>query len=191
MIRGEKIVLRAIEAADAERCHQWMNDPEVTRFLAMRFPLSMGQEQKWVERERDPNRELEVAIETLDGQHIGNCALGQISAVDRSASLGIVIGDKDYWSQGYGTDAMLALCGFGFVQMNLHRIELHVFAANARAVRCYEKCGFQVEGCLREAGFKHGEYLDILTMAILADEYRTQWPARVSALAAGTAPPEV
>ena len=92
--------------------------------------------------------------------------------------LGIVIGEKDCWGKGYGTDAMLTLCGFGFTQMNLHRIGLRVFPENQRAVTCYEKCGFEHEGRLREAIFKHGEYRDMLLMSILADEFRDKWPER-------------
>ncbi len=178
MIRGERVVLRAIESGDLERCHQWMNDPEVKRFLSMRFPISMVQEKQWVEGERDPNKELHLAIEALEGEHIGNCGLMNRDTISRHAELGIVIGNKEYWSKGYGTDAMLTLCGFGFTQMNLHRICLRVLDVNARGIRCYEKCGFQHEGRLREAEFKHGAYHDMLLMSILADEFREQWPER-------------
>lgn len=178
MIRGEKVLLRAVEEGDAERCHRWINDPEVTQFMSMRFPMSLLQERKWVERERDPNKELSLAIETLDGDHIGNCGLNGISSVDRRAGIGIVIGEKDYWGKGYGTDATLTHCGFGFTQMNLHRIFLHVYEFNTRAICCYEKCGFEHEGCLRQAIFKHGKYNDILVMGILEDEFREKWPER-------------
>lgn len=178
MIRGEKVVLRALDVADAERCHRWINDREVTHFMGARFPLSLLQERKWLEQERDPSRELALAIDTAEGQHIGNCGLHGIHAIDRSAGLGIVIGEKGYWSKGYGTDAIPTLCGFGFSQMNLHRIALRVFAPNARAIACYEKCGFQHEGRYREATYKHGEYHDLLVMAILAQEFREKWPER-------------
>ena len=181
MIRGEKVILRAIELEDLERCHRWMNDPDVTQFLSTRFPLSLQQERKWIEQERDPMRDLALAIETLEGVHIGNCGLHGIHAVDRSAGLGISIGEKSHWSQGYGTDAMLTLCGFGFGQMNLHRIWLYVFDFNARGIRCYEKCGFQHEGRLREAIFRHGKYRDVLVMGILAEEFQQKWPGRLTA----------
>lgn len=178
MIYGEKVRLRAPEPTDAERFYRWINDPAVTHHLGMRFPLSLAAERKWAEQERDPRDELVLVIETLQGEAIGTCALGSISALDRNAGLGISIGEKDYWSQGYGTDAMLTLCGFGFRQMSLHRIWLHVFADNTRAVRCYEKCGFQHEGRLREAVFRHGGWHDLLVMALLEEEYRDKWPQR-------------
>jgi RimJ/RimL family protein N-acetyltransferase len=174
MIRGEKVVLRALEATDAERCHAWINDPEVTQFLTMRFPVSLLAEERWASRERDPLKELELAIETTEGVHIGNCSLGGAASVDRAGGLGIMIGDKQYWGQGYGTDTMLTLCGFGFSEMNLHRIFLHVYEFNPRAIACYEKCGFQHEGRLREALFRNGAYHDILVMGLLEDEFRAR-----------------
>jgi RimJ/RimL family protein N-acetyltransferase len=178
MIRGEKVVLRALEATDAERCHAWINDPEVTQFLHMRYPVSLMAEEKWVSQERDPLKELELAIEIAQGVHIGNCALRGAGAVDRSAELGIVIGEKQCWGRGYGTDAMLTLCAFGFNEMNLHRIHLSVYEFNPRAIACYEKCGFQHEARLRQAFFRKGAYHDILVMGILEDEFRAKWPGR-------------
>ena len=54
MIRGESVVLRALAPEDAQRCYRWINDPEVTKFMNMRFPLSLAAEEKWVAQERDP-----------------------------------------------------------------------------------------------------------------------------------------
>jgi len=178
MIKGDKLALRAIEPEDAQRCHRWINDPEVTQFLTMRFPISMLAERKWTEREQDYTREFNLAIETLEGEHIGNCGMHRVDTVNSTAELGILIGEKSFWGQGYGTDAMLTLCAFGFCQMNLNRISLHVYDFNTRGIRCYEKCGFQHEGKLREALFRHGKYCDILVMSILADEYKAMWPQR-------------
>lgn len=179
MIHGEKVILRALEPSDATLLHKWMNDPDVTRYLGMRFPMTLAQEQEWASKDRDPKTDLALAIETLDGQFIGSCGLGQFSAINRSASLGISIGDGDYRKKGYGTDVMVTLCAFGFAQMNLNRIELQVFEENAGAVRCYEKVGFQHVGRLREAVFKHGRYHYLLVMDILEREFREKWPERM------------
>jgi len=179
MIRGERVVLRAIEADDAERCHTWVNDREVTRFLSLRFPIPMADERRWTEATRDPSHDVELAIDTLEGTHIGNCGLHGIDAVARRAELGILIGDKAHWGQGFGTDAMLTLCGFGFGEMNLHRIYLRVIGFNQRAIACYEKCGFLHEGRLRQAEFREGAYHDMLIMGILRDEFGAKWPERL------------
>lgn len=178
MIRGAKVILRAPEPEDLERCYTWMNDREVTRYTTMRFPISRAAERKWLEHERNPAETVELAITTLAGDHIGNCGLMRVNHLCRSAQLGIVIGDKAYWSQGFGTDAVLTLCGFGFAEMNLNRVELHVYDYNPRGIACYERCGFQHEGRLRQAGFREGAHHDILVMGILAAEYREKWPER-------------
>jgi RimJ/RimL family protein N-acetyltransferase len=180
MIQGEKVVLRAIEEADTELCHRWMNDPEVTRFLGMGMPLTLAAERRWVTSDRDPLKDLVVMIQTLEGAPIGSCGLHSDHAQSRCAELGISIGEKEYWGQGYGADAVLTLCGFGFGQMNLHRIWLRVFDFNARGKRCYEKCGFQQEGRMREAVYKHGAYHDVHVMGLLDREYREKFPERWS-----------
>ncbi|MEN6302626.1 MAG: GNAT family protein [Armatimonadia bacterium] len=178
MIRGDKVALRALEETDLEALHQWMNDLEVTKYLGMRFPVSLSDERRWLETEHDPLKELHLAIETHEGKLIGSCGLVSINHLNGWAILGISIGDKEYWNGGYGTDAMLTLCGFGFNQCNLHRIQLDVFAENARAIRCYEKVGFVHEGRRREAIFRHGRYQDLIVMGLLAEEYREKWPER-------------
>jgi RimJ/RimL family protein N-acetyltransferase len=151
--------------------HRWLNDPEVTQYIEVRYPISLEQERKFVASTSSADYDAaRFAIETLDGEHIGSCALRGSSPEDRSADLGITIGDKNFWNGGYGTEAMRLLCQFGFEHMNLHRIELHVFADNPRAQRVYEKVGFQVEGRLRDADYRYGHYRDIVVMGLLRGE---------------------
>jgi RimJ/RimL family protein N-acetyltransferase len=83
----------------------------------------------------------------------------------------IFIGDKRFWNQGYGTEAMRLMVSHGFNDLNFHRIFLHVFDTNPRAVRSYEKVGFQHEGRLREARYLEGRYVDVLVMSILKSEW--------------------
>ena len=85
--------------------------------------------------------------------------------------MGIFIGDKSCWNQGYGTEVMRLLLKHGFETLNLNRIYLHVFATNLRAIRCYEKAGYVPEGRLREAEFKNGQYVDFIVMSVLRSEY--------------------
>ncbi|MBM3475595.1 MAG: GNAT family N-acetyltransferase [Armatimonadetes bacterium] len=180
MIRGERVTLRPIDAdEDAERCFGWVNDLDVTRFLGFEGPLTRHKEHEILARERDPEQDIILAVLTEDGTHIGNCGLHRINLASRKAELGIMLGDKRYWGQGYGTDVVKTLCAFGFVRMNLQRIQLGVFSHNPRAQRCYEKCGFQVEGRFRRSIYKAGEYRDEIRMAILREEFMALFPERV------------
>ena len=94
-----------------------------------------------------------------------------MSAEQRKARLGVMIGEKQYWSSGYGTDAMRAFLRFVFDEMNLHRVDLTVDADNQRAIACYRKCGFIEEVRLRQALYARGAHRDQLVMGILRDEF--------------------
>jgi RimJ/RimL family protein N-acetyltransferase len=90
---------------------------------------------------------------------------------NRSAVLGIVLGEKKHWGNGFGTDAVRLILGFAFRELNLHRVELDVYDYNVRAIRCYEKAGFRREGTLRDALFRDGAYHDVFRMAVLHSEF--------------------
>jgi RimJ/RimL family protein N-acetyltransferase len=174
MIVGEKVRLRPIERDDLPRYVKWFGDPEVRRHLAMYLPFSLAQEERWFENllERlERQEDLVLAIETAEGVHIGNLGLHGMDWRNRSAELGIAIGEKAYWGQGYGTDAIRTLLGLAFGEMNLHRVLLRVDVDNARGIRCYEKVGFQREGTSRHAVFKEGAYHDQYVMSILRPEF--------------------
>jgi len=174
MIVGEKVRLRPIERDDLPRYVEWFADPEVRRHLALYLPFSLAQEERWFENllERLERREdVVLAIETAEGVHIGNVGLHRIDWRNRNAELGIAIGERSYWNQGYGTDAIRTLLSLAFREMNLHRVFLRVDADNARGIRCYEKAGFRREGVLREAVFKEGAYHDQYIMSILQSEF--------------------
>lgn len=171
MIRGKQVLLRAIEPSDLSDYHRWLNDPEVSRHLALYTPLSMPDEESWYEATRADSSQTVFAIETEAGQHIGNVSLMDINWKDRSAELGIVIGDKRQWGKGYGQDAIRTVLGFAFGEINLNRVYLRVFAEHASAIKAYCKCGFVEEGRLREDIYAEGEYHDMLVMGILKREY--------------------
>jgi len=166
-----QVRLRPITEADLPDYVRWLNDPEVARFLVRETEgLTLEQEREWFTRISSPEaRDRHWAIEA-EGRHVGNCALRPVPT-GTTASFGITIGDKNYWGKGYGTSAVREALRRGFREMGLRRIQLHVRADNLRAIRCYETCGFQHEGLLRQTVFKHGQYLDLLNMGILREEW--------------------
>lgn len=173
MILGEKVRLRPIEREDLPRFVKWFGDPQVRRHLAVYLPFSQAEEERWFEghiERQGRQEEVVLAIETLEGVHIGNIGLHRINWKDRNAELGIIIGEKTYWDQGYGSDAICTLLRFAFREMNLHRVYLRVDADNARGLRCYEKAGFRLEGTLRDSVFRDGVYYDQQIMSVLSPE---------------------
>lgn len=175
MIEGKLVNLRPPETSDLERNQRWVNDREVTHFLAFRYQMSLAAEEAWLRDVATKPTSYEhvfFAVETKDGVHIGNTNLFEIRPEDRKATLGIMIGEKAYWSKGYGSDAVRTLVAFAFEEMNLNRVELAVFDFNERAIAAYRKCGFVEEGRRRQALYKGGQYHDVLVMGVLREEFR-------------------
>ena len=181
MFEGKLVRLRAMTREDLPRCVSWINDQELARYMEFHRPVSLEQEQKWYEGLLSSGDDV-FAIETLAaengtagfprGEHIGSVGLHDVHPRYHHAMLGIFIGNKGYWGRGYGSEAVRLMLQYAFEQLNLHRVYLRVFAYNKRAIRAYEKCGFEHEGVLREAGYKNGQYFDVLAMGILESEYR-------------------
>jgi diamine N-acetyltransferase len=175
MLIGEKIRLRAVEREDLPRFVAWLNDAEVRQGLNLYQPMSLAFEEGWYEnmlKRPVEEQSLVIEIETPGGwTAIGTLSLMAVNWKDRSAEVGIFIGEKQYWSQGYGRMAMELLLDHAFQMINLHRIFLRVFETNPRAIRSYEKVGFQHEGRLRSAHYQNGQYIDVLLMSVLQPEW--------------------
>lgn len=178
MLTGDGVRLRAVERDDLPLFVGWFNDPEVTVNLGTFLPLSKAHEDAWFAKALEgPREEFPLAIEAAFGESwrtVGSCGLYRIDWRNRSAGLGISIGDRGSWGQGIGTRAVRILLDHGFGSLNLHRIWLQVFAENERAVRCYEQVGFAHEGRFRQSEHRGGRYRDTLVMSVL----RPEWEAR-------------
>jgi RimJ/RimL family protein N-acetyltransferase len=173
MIRGERIVLRAIERKDLSNYVQWLNDPAVLEYFGQYAPFSLAQEEQWYEQMLQDQKQRNFAIE-FEGRHIGGAGFGNIDWRNQNAEVGLFIGIPELWDQGFGREVLQALLRLGFDQMNLHRIYLRVFAENNRGIHLYETLGFQHEGRWRHAEFRNGRFQDMLWMGVLRDE----WDAR-------------
>jgi RimJ/RimL family protein N-acetyltransferase len=129
---------------------------------------------EWLEKDLDsalPNNLL-FAIRTLaEDKLIGFIAFDGINWTNRDGYVAIGIGEQDFWSKGYGSDAMQLMLRYGFTELNLHRISLTVFEQNPRGIRSYEKCGFNHEGRIREFLLRDGKRSDMLHMGILRREW--------------------
>ena len=147
----------------------WRNNPEVAIYDQSSFlrPMSFEEVEQWslkmVEGLTFMIYEADVAI--------GICAFMHQDDRNRHAELSIVIGNQDYWSKGYGTSIMTTLLQWGFEELNLNRLYLHVFDFNIRAIGLYEKMGFIKEGTKREMLYRNGRYCDVFYYGLLRKEY--------------------
>jgi RimJ/RimL family protein N-acetyltransferase len=171
---GTQVRLRPLERSDLNPTYlSWLNDSEVTRYLETgTFPTTRGDLDQFYDSLRGSRSQVIFAIEERKkSRHIGNVKLGPIHWVNRSATLGILVGEKQYWGKGIGKEATRLLVEYGFYRLNLNRINLGVFAEHEPAIRCYAAIGFKVEGRFRQALFRDGEYKDHLWMGLLRSEY--------------------
>ncbi len=177
---GEKCYLSPVSTDDAAKWAEWFNDLEVTIPLGDEAYTmqSLGFQQAEVAeiiKDRYPAFSI---VDLQTDKLIGRCVLFGVSHVNRSANLGIVIGEKEYWSNGYGADAIRLLLDHAFNLMNLNSVMLGTFEFNKRAIKCYQNIGFKEIGRRRQARIIGGRKYDGILMDILAEEFESPFVTR-------------
>ena len=175
MLRGERVVLRAIERADVADLHTWGRDPAVWPLTSDQpwTPTTVADAEKQYDegtRWRADDKDVPFAIE-VDGRLVGSVALFDLDLLSRRAQLGMLLG-PDFRGQGLGRDAIAVVLRYAFAHRGLHRVALEVLADNEPAVRCYRACGFVEEGRLRDDAWVDGRFVDQLRMAVLSTDPR-------------------
>jgi ribosomal-protein-alanine N-acetyltransferase len=172
------IILRRPEPADLDALYAQKNDPEIAGLLGgFTTGYSRQDLKEWLEYHRQRQDEVLWAIvRPEDNACIGHVGLYQIDNRVRAAELAILIGDSTAWGKGVGRNCTKFVVEYGFCELNLNRIHLSVLSTNERAIRLYRGLGFREEGRLRQAQYKRGQYLDVLLMALLREEYDASYP---------------
>lgn len=174
-LRGFRTTLIPLEEEHAPYLQTWINDPEVRRCLMNSVPLSLAEEKEFIERRRADKNNIVLGIVADDNTFIGTMGLHRIRRIDDVAATGSMIGEKDYWSQGYGTDAKMTLLHYAFYTLNLRKVNSSVLAFNGRSKRCLEKCGYREEGVKKKEVFRDGEYHDEIMMAVFRENFDHAW----------------
>ncbi|HEX2172593.1 MAG TPA: GNAT family N-acetyltransferase [Dehalococcoidia bacterium] len=172
-LEGQLVRLREKRLEDASRDYAWRKDPELCSYDAV-APIRTSYAEYLADYRYDVLREsrlrMRFAVETLDGLHIGNCSCYDIDEARRQAELGIMIGDKRFWSQGYGTDIIQTLLDHVFASTRLERVYLYTLEWNTRAQACFRKVGFREYSRVTEGGHRF----------VVMDVRRQDWAARRS-----------
>lgn len=177
-LTGKTIYLRPSHPDDTPNYYRWLNDREVTRFLLQHMPLPLPVEQAWMKRVTDTEQHehLHFAIVLREGdRHVGAISIRQINWISRTASSGIVIGERSEWKKGIGLEAALLVLRFAFTGINLRKVHSAAMADNDGSVRLHRACGFKEIGRRRAQHFCDGRYQDEILFEIFAEEFDPVW----------------
>lgn len=175
MIRGELVNLRAVERSDATTIWHWFNDPDLMRYWGI-SDATLSQNTLQTRIEDWLNEEIRIGhptcliVDDLEARAVGLVILSDYRLTDRSAALSLLIGEREQWGQGFGSDALKTITEACFSSWNLHRVWLHVEAFNDRARNLYLRSGFTHEGTLRAATFQDGAYHDVHIFGLLTTD---------------------
>ena len=170
-VKGEKVILREKRIGDAPKDYEWRVDEELARLDATRpLRMSYADFQRFSQEEMGyPSpRSKRLAIDTHDGTHIGNIMYYDIDLRRKESELGIMIGDRDYWGKGYGTDSVDSLLGHIFINTEITRVYLHTLEWNERARKSFAKSGFKEVKKVRRSG------MDFVLMEIWRSDWRSE-----------------
>jgi RimJ/RimL family protein N-acetyltransferase len=178
MLYGEKVILRAPKREDLQRRFEFDNDVAFHTLLSEDpwEPRPLARlEAEFEERIQKEDPDITRFAIEADGKYIGHCVLYDFQHMSRRCSLGIGIGDPEYQGKGYGRDALRVLLKYAFRLRNLRKVSLTVSGNNERAIRSYRACGFVEEGRLRQHDWADGQYIDVVCMSILREEWEAQY----------------
>ncbi|MCX7911726.1 MAG: GNAT family N-acetyltransferase [Dehalococcoidales bacterium] len=157
VITGSKIRLREKRLSDAHNDYRWQSDPELARLDAtsvLDLPFSLYFIDYASALRQTQHNRFPLAVDTLEGRHIGNCTCYDIEEDQAQAQFGIMIGNRDYWNKGYGADAVNTMVDYVFRTTRLNRLYLKTLDWNIRAQKCFTKCGFVPFGRLNTDGYR-------------------------------------
>ncbi len=179
LLMGEHVYLRRMERDDLEQVHRWLSDTELCGLIGHSGVSSMGEIEAWFDRaSADPARRW-YAVATSDGDRvIGEAGLLRLDEGWRTTDMSIIIGERDEWRKGYGSEVGRILLDFAFNYCGVHRVAVGVVGFHEPALRFWEKLGFSREGVQRDGYLHGGEFHDFVMMSILEGEWRARQPER-------------
>lgn len=172
-ITGDKVLLRALEKDDMKNVLKWVNNGKVTYFMVTgQKPSTIYDLEKEYDGLAGDGKNIMFAmIDKETGKHIGNIGLYNIRPVSLAAELRIIIGERNMWGKGVGTEACSLIVKYAFDRLNLHKVFLGVNKDNTGGLKCYENVGFVQEGILRDEIYRNSRFYDAVRMSILREEY--------------------
>jgi len=175
---GRRVYLRPFERDDLLYIQKWSNDAELRRLTGEVASMSRAEiEEFYRGLLADKDRMWFVIALKRGDRVIGEAGLLRMFRPWRATDMTIIIGEKDAWGKGYGTEAGRLLLDYAFKRLGFHRISIGVVGFNKRALKFWESLGFKKEGVHRDGYYYNNKYSDFIMMSILEDEYRELYEA--------------
>lgn len=172
---GQRVDLRRHVPANLTSFQRWYADPDIAAMLRHDLsPMNARQSQSYFETLILPLSARGFCwaiVDAADGRLLGTTALTEVTSRTRSALFRIVIGERDAWGQGFGTEATRLVCEEAFSALRLLQVRLEVFQHNDRAIATYERVGFRETGAHVEFIRNRGIDLHVREMALQKDDY--------------------
>ena len=166
-----RVYLRALEPEDYKVSILWRKDEEIWDMLGgTKYFVSEAYEKKWVENTIFGSKDVKLSVCLAENdKYIGNVYMTDINETNRSCTSHVLIGDKDYWGQGFAREALQLAIDYMFNERNIHRIQALVLTSNVASMKMHEKCGYKKEGILHDAVFKNGRYQNQAVLALVRE----------------------
>ena len=169
---GERVYLRPIERADLDQGWlKWINDHTLNRFLESSFPVNRESLERYYEASQPPDVFMFAICLKENDTYIGNARLSSVNWVHRRCMYGRLIGEAEYRTRGYGSEALILLLRYGFHHLGMNRIDSAAYADNEVSLASNRKVGFKREGVMRQASYKDGRFHDLVMLAMLRSEF--------------------
>ena len=172
-LEGDKVIFAPIEKSEARKYMAWYNDFEIGFFTGTQDKLLTEDDEIASLEKLSKEGYLFTILDKDTKTPIGNCGIHQINWVNRTAEIGINIGNKSYWNKGFGTESTTLLLAFAFHVLNLNNVMLRVLECNPRAIHIYEKLGFKLIGRRRGVVKVANENIDMLYYDMLNSEFES------------------
>lgn len=170
-IVGEKVYLSPRSVDDAIKYTEWLSNYEIAKYVQQYTKIITVDGEKEYLAKNDTNSYNFAIVDNHTDELIGSISLMDIDYINRTAELGIFIGEENHLSKGYGSEAIMLTLNYGFNFLNLNNIMLKVYSFNERAQKAYKKCGFKEFGVWKKSHYAEGKYYDVVFMNIMKDDF--------------------
>jgi ribosomal-protein-alanine N-acetyltransferase len=174
-LRTDRFLLRSLRESDVSQSYVgWLNDPEVNRYLEVRFKNQTLDSVRAYVASHDGDRSFLLGIFAESGaRHLGNYSL-VVEPEHARATLGVMIGDREWWGEGVVLETRGAILDLCFDRLDVEKVSGACYATNRAAIYNYQRQGWRADGVRKAHAISEGRRVDVIPFAM----FRADWRAK-------------